>query len=105
MSPCDTKVLYDTEFEAEVAAAKHRTAMEVYKCGTHYHLTHADPTKRIGHGNPDRYRRCPHCKLIYQRTNSIQSERHFNGQCLTGGGKENSNEQSRKAPQRDETQD
>lgn len=41
-TPCDVKVLYDTEFEAERAAsiAEHefKSEMTWYRCGRHYHI-------------------------------------------------------------------
>lgn len=41
-TPCDVKVMYDTEFEAERAAsiAEHefQSVMTHYRCGTHWHI-------------------------------------------------------------------
>lgn len=56
---CHSKRFYDTEFEAQVAAAHHNVEMRAYRCpGTnHYHLTHVDRTKRVGHGQ-----KIAHCK-------------------------------------------
>lgn len=49
-SVCDSKKLYDTEFEAQRAAAisEHQFGEEFtyYKCNQHYHLTHADRNRR-----------------------------------------------------------
>jgi len=65
---CETKKFYDTEFEATIFAAKTAGLLQAemipYKCGTHWHITHADPSKRRGHGM---YYRCPHCKQIIKR--------------------------------------
>lgn len=82
MNVCDTKVLYDTEFEATVAAAKHRTDMIPYQCGRHWHLTHADPRKRLGHGGAKKFRRCPSCKQIYNRRDTKAHQQHFKGECI-----------------------
>lgn len=82
MNVCDTKVLYDTEFEATIAAAKHRTEMVIYKCGRHYHLTHANPKKRIGLGGTRKFRRCPFCKQIYGRKSVKAHQLHLKGDCL-----------------------
>jgi hypothetical protein len=66
LSVCDTKVLYDTEFEAEIAARKyeHRydTDMRHYRCGTHWHIAHVKKYERRGTGH--RYRKCYKCGLI-----------------------------------------
>ncbi len=47
---CDAKVLYDTEFEAEVASSKvgHKfnTEMVPYKCGSHWHIGNVDTSMR-----------------------------------------------------------
>jgi hypothetical protein len=71
MNSCDTKKFYDTEFVAEVHAAKttgHSGEEFIpYKCGTHWHITHADPDKRRGAGR--RHWRCPNCKKIERRRN------------------------------------
>lgn len=82
ITPCDTKVLYDTHFEAELAVARHAVPMEVYPCGKHFHLTHADKRKRLGHGKVTRFSRCPHCKQIYNRKSWRQSNKHFGKKCL-----------------------
>lgn len=72
LSVCDTKTLYDTEFEAEIAAVKesHRRGIDFtyYQCGTHWHLTHRDYTQRRGVGK--RYWRCPKCKEIVKKSNA-----------------------------------
>lgn len=82
MNICDTKVFYDTEFEATISAAKHKEDMRIYQCGTHWHLTHADETKSRGFGGGRRYTRCPHCKQIYRRSNTKVHMRHFRQACL-----------------------
>lgn len=49
---CDSKVLYDVEFEAELAAVKFEShsgeKMRAYRCpGTnHFHITHVDKEKQ-----------------------------------------------------------
>lgn len=51
-NPCDIKVLYDTEFEAEIAAAKmgYKLGVEMvsYRCPntSHWHIANADPELR-----------------------------------------------------------
>lgn len=73
LTVCDTKILYDTEFEATVMAAKqHRANMVPYQCGRHWHLTHADLEKRRGFGG--KHSRCPFCKQIYKRTKIMRHE-------------------------------
>lgn len=53
MRICDSKVLYDTEFEAIVRAAKRTKQwgeeMMPYPCGTHWHIAHKDKTLRNKH--------------------------------------------------------
>ena len=65
---CETKKHYDTEFEAQRAAAITedylKAEMVPYQCGPHWHITHKDPSKRRGYGM---YYRCPHCKQIIKR--------------------------------------
>lgn len=68
MISCRTKKHYDTEFEATVAAAKSeiqfRAEMIPYSCGSHWHISHRDPSER------GRYKKrylCPHCKQIINR--------------------------------------
>ncbi len=72
ITTCDTKKFYDTEFEATVFAAKtswHSGSEFIpYKCGRHWHITHADPTKRRGVGR--KYWRCPKCKRIEKNKNA-----------------------------------
>lgn len=49
---CDAKKFYDTEFEAEIAAAKsshvYEAELVAYKCwyGNHWHVGNVDPTLR-----------------------------------------------------------
>jgi hypothetical protein len=73
LSVCDTKVLYDTEFEAEISARKvewkYGSKMHHYACygdGTvrtpHYHIAHKHREERRGAGK--NYTRCPGCYLI-----------------------------------------
>lgn len=63
---CSSKILYDTEFEAEITAAR-LEGMVPYRCpGTaHYHLTHKEKNKRRGFGH--RKGMCPKCGLIRNR--------------------------------------
>jgi hypothetical protein len=47
MTVCESKVFYDTEFEATIAAA-HKTyewgeEMEAYQCKNHWHIAHVNP--------------------------------------------------------------
>lgn len=71
MTVCQTKKSYDSEFEAQRAAAitEHRLgeAFAPYQCSRHWHITHVDRQKRRGVGH--RYSRCPHCKNIFSRDN------------------------------------
>jgi hypothetical protein len=50
---CNYKQLYDTEFEAQRAAAKMERRVEEqfhhYPCGNHWHIAHTDPTLRNKH--------------------------------------------------------
>lgn len=82
VSICNTKVFYDTEFEATIAAAKHDTLMEPYKCGTcsGYHLTHRFPAQRRGYGS--RAKRCPNCKQLFRKDDSSARRHHYRGRCL-----------------------
>lgn len=63
---CDTKVLYDTEFEAEIACARHSDDMKPYRCPNtgHYHITHIRKEERLGAGHGHSI--CDTCKLIYR---------------------------------------
>ena len=49
-SPCNTKVLYDTEFSADVAASKSsylfNKEMISYRCGRHWHIATKDKNQR-----------------------------------------------------------
>lgn len=67
MTVCDTKILYDTEFEAQLAVAKHVDEMTYYRCpGTrHYHLTHKRKQERLGHGKTGV--KCPECNRIMSK--------------------------------------
>lgn len=49
---CDSKVFFDTEFEAELFLAKMVKGedMKVYQCGLHFHITMKEKEKRRGHG-------------------------------------------------------
>lgn len=72
LNVCDTKVLYDTEFEAEIAASKATGRFDEeflhYRCGTHWHISHSDPVMRRGAGK--KHWRCPRCKWIVRRANA-----------------------------------
>ena len=67
---CQTKVHYDTEFEAILGANKaefkYGEEFVPYQCGKHWHITHKDPTKSIGTGKY--YVRCPNCRRILKRS-------------------------------------
>lgn len=76
MEICDTKVYFDTEFAAEVYAAKKGAEFDqefmAYPCPRsysptklHYHIAHEDPAKRRGFGN--KFWRCPKCKLLLKQ--------------------------------------
>lgn len=71
MSVCDSKVFYDTEFEATRAAVKTEfaigEAMEPYLCpgSRHWHITHSDKSQRRGAGH--RYAKCPDCGQIMKK--------------------------------------
>ena len=60
-SVCDTKVLFDTLWEAERMASRVKFEAEVYRCpGTkHYHITHKKIEERIGFGS--KVTLCPVC--------------------------------------------
>jgi hypothetical protein len=49
-TPCDVKILYDTEFEAEIAASKatHGLGAEMiyYRCGAHWHIANKAKANR-----------------------------------------------------------
>lgn len=63
---CDTKVMYDTHFEAELALARSEymsgSEMEIYECGRHFHLTTKDRSKRRGVGH--KYFKCECGKIV-----------------------------------------
>jgi len=71
---CKSKKLYDTEFEAELAVAKTehwlKEEYRVYRCpGTsHYHISHKDKSKSIGHGTQG-MTVCPTCKVKVRMKN------------------------------------
>ena len=75
LAVCDTKTLYDTEFEATIAAAKKSfqfgQEMAAYPCNPshlrhpHYHLTHVRKNERRGAGS--RYIKCESCGLFVRR--------------------------------------
>lgn len=76
---CSRKATYDTEFEAERAAAikEHRYGEEMvpYRCGKHYHLTHKQVSKRGKHELPKEY--CEvcdsHMRVSHYRTHITRS--------------------------------
>lgn len=74
MNVCDTKKLFDSEFEASTVAAKmsasYGTEFETYRCGRHFHITHKNPKLRrgVGHG----HWRCPKCKQIARRNKAFK---------------------------------
>lgn len=76
LTVCDTKTLYDTEFEAIIAAAKksYRFDQEMvpYACyghggvsKPHWHLTHIHPHERSGSGKG--YKKCINCGELFKR--------------------------------------
>lgn len=69
ITPCDTKALLDTEFEAVVFAAKksheYKKDFTHYQCGTHWHITHSKEEERIGYGKG--YYRCRKCEAIIRK--------------------------------------
>lgn len=73
---CQTKVHFDTNFEAERAASitSHRYGDEMmaYRCQQHYHITHVDPDKRLGYGH--RFKKCDDCGEVYRLD---QAKRHY----------------------------
>ena len=72
MNVCDTKVMYDSEIEADIAAAHSNSEMESYECGDkykHWHLTHKKKEERLGHGRGAKYGKCRYCKRIMKRVN------------------------------------
>lgn len=80
VSVCQTKRHFDTEFEATLYANKvelhYGEAMMPYKCGPHWHITHADPAKSRGVGH--KYWRCPKCKQI------MKQEKAAKHKCIIG---------------------
>lgn len=75
---CDSKVLYDTEFEAQRGAAIHKDEMYHYRCpGTlHYHISHVDRSKRLGHGSNFR---CPKCGVYRAKKGASKHVRKCRG--------------------------
>ena len=69
LTVCDTKEFCDTEFEADVLAAKatdkYGHEFKSYPCKNHWHIAHKDPRQSRGFGK--KYWRCPVCKLIYKQ--------------------------------------
>ena len=67
---CQTKVHFDTEFEAERAASitssNYGSEMMSYQCGPHWHITHVNPDERQGAGY--RFKKCEDCGEIYKKT-------------------------------------
>lgn len=76
LKTCDTKVLYDVEFEAEIAAVKktHQYGEEFkpYRCGKHWHITHRFKAQRKGVGSS--YYKCPECQLIMKKSKRRRHE-------------------------------
>lgn len=83
---CDTKVLYDTEFEAELAANRQYDAMYHYRCpGTrHYHIAHVKKQERQGYGYG--WGKCPGCKKLY-KTKQLKKHQLKCKEILTNGTK------------------
>jgi len=67
MNVCDSKVMYDTEFEATLAAARKDWDAVPYQCkGTkHWHIAHKNKSERMGYGY--KMMKCPKCGDIVRR--------------------------------------
>lgn len=81
---CETKVFYDTEFQATVMAARASARwgeeMEPYKCGSHWHMAHVDIRLRGRHIRPPRKDYCEVCEQVINPLNyakHIQKVRHL----------------------------
>lgn len=75
---CDTKVFYDTEFQATVMAARASARwgeeMMAYKCGSHWHMAHVDTRLRGKHiGKPKR----DYCEVCQQVINPRNYAKHI----------------------------
>lgn len=72
-SVCETKKHFDTQFEAEVNAAKAEwkfgEEFEAYACGSHWHITHSNREQRRGVGS--RFWKCRRCQAIVPRKNQL----------------------------------
>lgn len=70
MDKCKGKKLYDSEFEAEVGAAKtsslFETEMIPYRHGRHWHISNKKKTNR---GKHPKYRWCEFCKTTVKTVN------------------------------------
>ena len=70
LSVCDTKIFYDTEWEATLAAGrtedKFGEEMEPYQCGSHWHITHKNPDHRKGVGG-SKFTKCRNCGEVMKR--------------------------------------
>lgn len=64
---CETKVMYDSEFQAIVVAARRSADWGAdiipYPCGRHWHIANADPTKRNKHTRPPQHHWCEACQV------------------------------------------
>lgn len=71
-NPCDVKRLYDTEFEAEIAASKASydldSEMVHYRCGLHWHI--ANKAKKNRSKNRKHHQTwCSACKVYMKSKN------------------------------------
>lgn len=72
---CDSKVMYDTEWEATRAAIVYDHddgEMRPYRCpGTnHFHITHVQKNKRVGHGRNKV--KCLTCNDLISKNNIVR---------------------------------
>lgn len=73
INACDYKKLFDTQFEADRAAAlasyKFGTEMVAYQCYKHYHIANANPALRNHHVKKPRVNWCEICKVVLNPKN------------------------------------
>lgn len=75
---CNSKVFYDTEFEAERAAAivgyRRRQEFEAYQCGKHWHIAHSNPEERNKY---PRLEKKDWCEVCEQPINPNRYQKHI----------------------------